>query len=254
MYYFFITISALLGLIIGSFLNCLVWRLYKEESVMGRSYCPKCANKISWYDNIPLLSFIILRGHCRHCREKISWQYPLVEFFSGLLFVLSFISVADSPDMPFLLARNWLLISTFLIVFIYDLRWQLVPMLIVWPMIIVAAGISIFLGFPWQDILLFGALGTSFFLIQYFATAKRGIGEGDIWLGLLIGVALPDGGLLALALILSYFVGAIVSGILLLDRQRGWKSKIALGPFLSFGAIITLIYGSEILAWYLGLF
>lgn len=254
MYYFFITISALLGLIIGSFLNCLVWRLYKEESIMGRSYCPKCSSQISWYDNIPLLSFIVLRGRCRHCRENISWQYPVVEFFSGLLFALSFIAVADAPDLPLLLARNWLLISTFLIVFIYDLRWQLVPMLIVWPMIIVAAGMSIFLGFTWQDVLLFGALGTSFFLIQYFATAKRGIGEGDIWLGLLIGVALPEGGLLALALILSYFVGAIVSGILLLDQQRGWKSKIALGPFLSFGAIITLIYGSEILAWYLGLF
>lgn len=252
--YFFITISALLGLIIGSFLNCLVWRIYKEEGMTGRSYCPKCTKQIAWYDNIPLLSFIILRGRCRHCQEKISWQYPLVEFFTSLLFTLSFMAVADAPDMPLLLARNWLLIVTFLIVFVYDLRWQLVPMIIVWPMIIVAAGISIFLGFPWQEVLLFGAVGTSFFLIQYFATSKRGIGEGDIWLGLLIGVALPEAGLLALALILSYFVGAIISGILLLNRQQGWKSKIALGPFLSFGAIITLIYGREILTWYLRLF
>lgn len=252
--YFFIIISALLGLIIGSFLNCLVWRIYKEESMMGRSYCPKCSKQIAWYDNIPLLSFIILRGRCRHCQEQISWQYPLVEFFTSLLFALSFIAVAHVPDMPLLLARNWLLIITFLIVFVYDFRWQMVPMLIVWPMIIVAAGISLFLGYPWQEILLFGAVGTSFFLIQYFATAKRGLGEGDIWLGLLIGVALPEGGLLALALILAYFVGAIFSGILLLGRQRGWKSKIALGPFLSFGAIITLIYGEKILAWYSGLF
>ncbi len=252
--YFFIAISALLGLIIGSFLNCLVWRIYKEESMLGRSYCPNCSKQIAWYDNIPLLSFIILRGRCRHCQEQISWQYPLVEFFTGLLFALSFLAVANEPNMPLLLARDWLLIITFVIVFVYDFRWQLVPMLIVWPMIIVAAGISIFLGFPWQEVLLFGAVGTSFFLIQYFATAKRGIGEGDIWLGLLIGVALPEGGLLALALILSYFVGAIVSGILLLGHRRGWKSKIALGPFLSFGAIITLIYGREILAWYSGLF
>ncbi len=252
--YFFIIIAGLLGLIVGSFLNCLIWRIYKEESIMGRSYCPKCSKQIAWYDNIPLLSFIILRGRCRHCQQKISWQYPLVEFFTSLLFVLSFISVSDTPDMPLLLARNWLLIITFITVFIYDLRWQMVPMIIIWPMIAVAAGISIFLGYPWQEVFLFGVAGTSFFLIQYFATAKRGIGEGDIWLGLLIGVTFPEGGLLALALILAYFVGAIVSVVLLFDRQRGWKSKIALGPFLSFGAIITLIYGSEILAWYLSLF
>ncbi len=69
----------LLGLIIGSFLNCLIWRLHKKESMLGRSYCPKCGQQIAWYDNIPILSFVFLGGKCRHCRKEISWQYPAVE-------------------------------------------------------------------------------------------------------------------------------------------------------------------------------
>ena len=86
LYFFFL----LFGLIIGSFLNCLVWRLYKEETLGGRSYCPQCHHQIDWYDNLPVLSFIILRGKCRHCHKKISWQYPLVELIVSLLFGLSF--------------------------------------------------------------------------------------------------------------------------------------------------------------------
>ncbi len=253
MYYFFIAISALAGLIIGSFLNCLIWRIYKEETMMGRSYCPQCSHQLAWKDNIPIFSFLWLRGRCRYCQQPISWQYPLVEFVTAVLFTLSFVVNSNSPDLPALLARDWLLISTLMVVFVYDLRWQMVPMIIVWPMIALAAGLNLFIGYGWQDIFLFGALGALFFLIQYLATSRRGLGEGDIWLGLLIGVSLPQAGLLALALALAYFSGAFVSLILLASRQEGWKSKIALGPFLAFGAIITLIYGDKLLNWYLRL-
>jgi len=82
--------SLIFGLLIGSFINCLAWRLYKEETIFGRSYCPKCLKQILWHDNIPLLSFILLKGKCRSCSEKISWQYPLVELATGLLFYFSF--------------------------------------------------------------------------------------------------------------------------------------------------------------------
>ncbi|MFA7601286.1 MAG: prepilin peptidase, partial [Patescibacteria group bacterium] len=87
---FFIFFMFLFGLIIGSFLNCLIWRLYKEETVLGRSYCPKCGQELKWYDNIPVLSFIFLKGRCRFCNDKISWQYPLVEIITGLLFAFSY--------------------------------------------------------------------------------------------------------------------------------------------------------------------
>ena len=250
----FIIFSALIGLCVGSFLNCLIWRLHKEESIFGRSYCPHCLKKISWYDNLPLLSFVILKGRCRSCQGNISWQYPLVELFTGLLFALSFITFANSPDFPLLLARSWLLISTFVIILVYDGRFQMVPMLVVWPMILISAVISYFLDYSIFDILIFGSIGALFFLIQYLATNKKGIGEGDIWLGLLIGVSFPQLTFLALTLILAYFSGTLISIFLLLTQQKNWKSKIALGPFLSFGAIITIIFGSRIVSWYLGLF
>ena len=90
---FFFVISIFiffLGLIFGSFLNCLIWRLYKGETVLGRSYCPKCKKEIKWFDNIPVVSFFVLKKKCRFCNKKISWQYPLVEIITGLLFFLAF--------------------------------------------------------------------------------------------------------------------------------------------------------------------
>src|SRR5680860_312346 len=248
-----IIFSAAFGLIIGSFLNCFAWRLYKEESIMGRSYCPSCRHQLNWYDNIPLLSFVLLHGKCRHCKKKISWQYPIVEFITALLFALSFASNSSANDIAFLLARDWLLISGLVLIFIYDLRWQLVPMLLVWPLTAIIIIFNLFLGIPWQEILMFGVLGVVFFLIQYIITKGRGLGEGDIWLGLLIGVSFPSFDLLALSLILAYFVGAIVSVGLLVSGKKELKSKVALGPFLAFGAIITLIYGHSIINWYFGL-
>jgi prepilin signal peptidase PulO-like enzyme (type II secretory pathway) len=245
--------AALIGLVIGSFLNCLVWRLYKEDTILGRSYCPSCSHTISWYDNIPLLSFLLLRGRCRHCRLKISWQYPLVEFLTALLFWLAFWQAIVLPNFAIVLARDWFLIAAFLIIFIYDFRWQMVPMMIVWPAIAVVIIFNLFLGFPWLAILVSGLIGTGFFLAQYLLTKKRGLGEGDIWLGLLLGVTFPTLSYLGLSLISAYFIGSIISVTLLISRKKAWKSKIALGPFLMLGAIITLIYGPEIINWYFGL-
>lgn len=249
----FIIFSALVGLIVGSFLNCLAWRLYKNETIMGRSYCPKCRKQIEWYDNIPIISFILLRGRCRLCSEKISWQYPIVEFFTALLFVLTFLVNNSLNFNPLLLARDWLLISGLILIFIYDLRWQLIPMLLVWPLTALIFILNILLGVPWLDLLLFGLAGALFFLIQFIITRGRGLGEGDIWLGLLLGITFPRVDYLALSLILAYFVGAIISIILIASKNKGLKSKVALGPFLVFGAIITLIYGNQIINWYLNL-
>ncbi|HZJ41322.1 MAG TPA: prepilin peptidase, partial [Candidatus Saccharimonadales bacterium] len=163
MEFIFGVFAALIGLIVGSFLNCLVWRLYKEETILGRSYCPTCSKTIAWYDNVPLISFLLLRGRCRHCKLKISWQYPLVEFFTALLFVLSFLSVATSPNFSLLLARDWFLISALMIVFIYDFRWQMVPMMVVWPTIAIVTIFNLFLGFSWIALIISGLIGGGFF-------------------------------------------------------------------------------------------
>jgi prepilin signal peptidase PulO-like enzyme (type II secretory pathway) len=243
-----------LGLIIGSFLNCLIWRLYKNESLFGRSYCPHCRHQIAWYDNIPVLSFLFLKGRCRHCRQKISWQYPLVEIVTALLFYLSFLGVASSAQFALELTRAWLLVTVLVVIFVYDSRWQLVPMNLIWPMTLILFLLNIFLGRPIISVVATGALTAGFFLLQYILTKKRGLGEGDIWLGLLLGVSFPSFPEIFLVLFLAYLSGAIVGLSLMLIKGKNGKMKIALGPFLAFGAIITLIWGNGLLAAYFRLF
>lgn len=251
MNYFFVII---IGLLIGSFLNCLIWRLYKNESLWGRSYCPRCRQKISWYDNIPLLSFIILKAKCRHCHQKISWQYPLVELITSLLFLLSFYLNINAPQLSLVLLKDWLLISSLLVIFVYDWRWQLIPMTWVWPMTAVVFILNLLLGIAWWQILLWGAVGVIFFLAQYLITRRKGVGEGDIWLGLFLGVSFPNAQLLLLIMVLSYCLGSIISIFLLIVKKKGWHSRIALGPFLMTGALIALFYGEKVINWYLALF
>lgn len=249
-FYIFVT---LLGLVFGSFLNCLIWRIYKNESVGGRSYCPNCRKQIDWQDNIPLLSFIFLRGRCRHCRKSISWQYPLVELVTALLFLLTFIKEAGSPDLSLLILRDWLLIITLVIVFVYDFRWQLIPVNVLWVMSGVMFVINLLLGHEFFSLILFGIIGALFFLIQYLLTHRKGVGEGDIWLGLFLGLVFPNSYQLILVWVASYCIGSIVALILVSARRKEIKARIALGPFLVLGAMITLFFGEPIISWYLGL-
>ena len=246
--------AALFGLIIGSFLNCLIWRMHEEESLGGRSYCPKCRHGIAWHDNIPLLSFLFLKGRCRHCRQAISWQYPLVELITAVLFWLTFRMDAANPQFSWIIMRDWFLVVTMVIVFVYDFRWQLVPMKVVWIMGATIMALNIILGVSWVTELFYAVLGAVFFLVQYLISGKKGVGEGDIWLGALLGAAFPGGGLLLLIMVLSYGLGSVISLILVSKSRKSWKSRIALGPFLAVGAIITLIWGEPIISWYLGLF
>jgi leader peptidase (prepilin peptidase) / N-methyltransferase len=110
------------------------------------------------------------------------------------------------------------------------------------------------LGIFWGAEIFYIALGAAFFLAQYLLTKRKGIGEGDIWLGALLGAAFPSGAHLLMIMVISYGLGAVVSLILVSKMKKDWKSRIALGPFLVLGAIITLIWGEPIIAWYLGLF
>lgn len=242
------------GLIIGSFLNCLIWRLYKNESLSGRSYCPRCRKQIAWYDNFPILSFVFLGGRCRYCKKQISWQYPLVELITAILFLLLFLKNQAVPLSGLLLARDLIFAAALVVIFVYDLRWQLIPMVVVWSVSVIVFIFNISLGFAWWPMLLFGSLGALFFLVQYLITKKKGVGEGDIWLGLLLGLFFPNAGQLLLLMIVAYGIGALSGVILLAKRKKTWKSQVALGPFLAFGAIITLIWGEQIINWYLNLF
>lgn len=258
----------LFGLIIGSFLNCLIWRLYRGESLLGRSYCPKCGKQISWYDNIPLLSFILLKGKCRLCGQAISWQYPLVELTAGILFVMAFylnqeLGIRNQelniftfiPNSLFLLRLLYdcFFISVMIVIFIYDLRWYMILDIITLPACAIIFILNIFLGLNWLNLLISGIIISSFFLVQFVISRGRWIGGGDIRLGLLIGLALgwPDA---IVALFLAYFIGSIIGLSLILAGRKQLGSQVPLGVFLSTASIITLFYGRIILDWYLGLF
>jgi prepilin signal peptidase PulO-like enzyme (type II secretory pathway) len=243
----------ILGLIIGSFLNSFIWRLYSNDTFSGRSYCPSCRKTIAWYDNIPILSFILLKGRCRQCHKKISWQYPLVELITAILFVLVWQLNVSSWNSLWFLLRGWLIVFTLVIVFVYDYRWKVVPI-----ELITLSGIAIFilnliLGFQWFNLLFFAVLGAGFFLIQYLATRKKGVGEGDIWLGAFLGLAFPQFGSLLLIMFITYSLGSIIGLTLIAFHKKTRKSSLALGPFLATGAIIALIWGDKLISWYLSL-
>lgn len=251
-----IFIVIIFGLIIGSFLNSLIWRLYKQESFKGRSFCTYCRKQIAWYDNVPVLSFLILRGRCRYCHNKISWQYPLVEIMTALFFVLSYLQLESNLfNLNYLLlARNWLAIVVMIIVFVYDFRWQLVSLVVVVPAIIIFIAFNIFLSFLWWQILMAGIILGSFFLAQYIITNKKGIGEGDIWLGVLSGVLLVDFNAIFVMVFLTYIIGSIIALSLMLVGKKKWGEKLPLGVFISVATILTLLYGSSISQWYFNLF
>jgi prepilin signal peptidase PulO-like enzyme (type II secretory pathway) len=251
------------GLIIGSFLNCLIWRLHKKESIMGRSYCPKCKKQIAWYDNIPVLSFMVLRGKCRSCGKTISWQYPTVEFITGLLFVMAFylnyklqvdnygLVIFDSSFIIQLI-RDWFIIAVMIVIFIYDLRWYLILDIVTLPACLIVFVLNLILGFNLWNLLISGIIGGSFFLIQFVISKGKWIGGGDVRLGLLMGLALGWPGVLT-AIIISYFIGSIVGLGLIAAGKKQWGSEVPLGIFLTVGAIITLFWQTQILSWYFNL-
>ncbi|MEA2065410.1 MAG: prepilin peptidase [Patescibacteria group bacterium] len=245
----------ILGAIIGSFLNVVIFRLRAKKSFLkGRSYCPKCKKKIAWYDNIPILSFLILRGKCRNCKTKISFQYPLVELSTGVLFVITFFHNYQLPitnyQLPITVFRDWFFVSVLIIIFVYDFKYYLILDKITIPAIIIAFALNFSLGFSLSNILIGAIIGGNFFLIQFLISKGRWIGGGDIRLGILMGVML-GWKMVILAIMIAYIVGAIFSIILLAFKKKGLKSQIPLGTFLSIATMIVMLYGNEILEWYL---
>lgn len=255
---FFLIASAAFGLIIGSFLNCLVWRLYTSESLGGRSHCCDCGKQVRWYDNIPLLSFILLRGRCRDCRIAISWQYPVVEAATALLFAAAawrltlIFGAVDSWgfEAALTLVRDWIFIASLIAVFVTDIRWYVIFDQVTLPASAVLLVLNLMLGVSWQSLLLSGTIGIGFFLLQFLVSRGRWIGGGDIRLGLLLGVSL-GWPLIIPGIFIAYFIGSFVGVGLLIAAKKKWQSRLPLGTFLSVSAIVTLFYGEQIVDWYL---
>lgn len=249
----------LFGLFIGSFLNCVIHRLWYEGSFLqGRSYCPKCKHKLNWYDLIPVLSLLILKRKCRYCGKKISWQYPIVEIGTGILFVSLFHFQIISPQLTisfFVDACLLLLIFCFLIIiFVYDLKHYIIPDRVVYPAILIS-GIW-HLIFKRCDILnaLYAALGAFLFFLLIFLISKgKWIGFGDVKLVFFMGILIGFPNILA-ALFSAFLIGAIIGIGLILFGKKGLKSEIPFGPFLVTGTIIAMFFGHNLINWYLNLF
>ena len=257
----------LFGLIIGSFLNAVVYRLQMAQTLLGRSYCPKCKKQIDWYDNIPLISFILLKFQCRKCKKKISWQYPLVEFFTGIIFALvgwKFFNLGDTQS--YLSTLYYLGIVSFLItIFVYDWLYMEIPSIALWLGGIWAVVFSIYFDLNiaekitsvFQVSLFSGMVAAAvafafFFSLVYFSKEKW-MGMGDALLVIFLGLFLGWPQIL-LGLFLAFNLGALYSIFLLLFKKKSIKSQIPFGPFLVIGSIITMLFYDIIMKWYLGIY
>lgn len=251
----------MIGTVIGSFLNVLVFRTHGNESLLGRSHCMTCEQPIKFYDLIPVLSFFLLRRRCRHCRAPISWQYPLIEFTTGLLFMLIYLrydegifvpAVADSTMLWLYFWRDVLFALLLVIVFVYDLRYTMILDRFTLPAMIVALILNFWLGVPATSLLLGGFLLAFFFAAQFLISEGRWVGGGDIRMGALMGFMLGFQNSLV-ALFIAYMLGAAVGLLLVLSDKATPKSQIPFGTFLAIATFIALTIGDQIVTWYLSL-
>ncbi|HBP01351.1 MAG: Type 4 prepilin-like protein leader peptide-processing enzyme [Candidatus Moranbacteria bacterium GW2011_GWE1_49_15] len=247
-------IFLILGLIIGSFLNAVIYRLNAVESLWERSHCPTCKKKVRWHDNVPLLSFVLLSAKCRDCGERISWSYPAVELSTGILFALvgKYFFVLEN-SLTYLPTIFYLVIfSLLVIIFMYDLKFMEIPMLILW--LAVGATVAFYLAMDWSA---FGS-ATGIFSLNIFSGALAGIvafafffslahfsketwmGYGDAYVGLLAGllVGWPN---IFIALMLAFTSGALVGTALIFMKKKTMKSQVPFAPFLVIGVLLTLL-------------
>jgi len=240
----------LFGLIIGSFLNCVIYRIEKKKSLKGRSFCPHCKKKIAWYDLFPVISFFILKGQCRNCGKTISWQYPLVEFGTGVLFV-----IITGLRISFLSQFFLLIISCLLIIiFVYDLKHMIIPDRIMFPVIAITFIYQLInLRLAIVDHLLTGFIICFLFLFIVIISKGKWMGGGDVKLAFLIGLLLgfPDS---IIALFLSFLLGAIIGMILIIKKNKTLKSEVPFAPFLIVGMFIALLWADKIIQYYFKLF
>lgn len=245
----------LLGLAIGSFLNVAVYRLKAGKSFLkGRSYCDFCKKQINWQDNVPLLSFLVLKGKCRYCQKKIPLEYFLIELLTGLGFlgIYWFWKANYGWDLDsILLLVYWLvLFSGSLALAVYDFKTMLIADEILLPLILTAF-LRLFWSNQWQ-ILPAAFLSMGFLGLIWLVTRGKGMGFGDVKLAFLMGLVLgwPK---IVVAYFLAFLTGALVGVILVLIKKMKMKGKIAFGPFLVMGMLVAKLWGDRIWSWYMGM-
>lgn len=264
---FFEAALFIFGLIVGSFLNVCIFRIPRNISIVKpSSSCPACKTPIKPWDNIPMFSFIFLRGRCRNCGERISFRYPLVELLNGIFYWYVLKYFGFGWHLPFLLS----FMSAMIVITFIDLDFQIIPDVITLPGIVIGLiGASFLLPDPFNSLVYYSSThslhhsisvvgfknsisglflgGGLFYLIAILS--RGGMGGGDIKMMAMVGAFMGWK-----AVLLTTFIGSLTGSILgiflMLFRGKGRKTKIPFGPFLALGAIITLFFGRDILNWY----
>ena len=248
---------ALLGLLVGSFLNVVIWRVPRHESVVApASHCPGCDTPIAPRDNVPVLSWVLLRGRCRHCRTKISARYPLIELACSALFAALGARFAHSWALPayLLLGAGLLALSAI------DLEHYLLPNRVVYPLgfasiplLALGAGLD---GHWWFFArALIGAASAFAALFAIHFVSPGGMGFGDVRLAFVLGLFLGYLGAadVAFGLFFGFVYGAVVGVALMAAGKRGRRQHIPFGPFLAAGTLTIVLVGGPIIDWYRGL-
>lgn len=244
----------IVGMAVGSFLNVCIFRLPRSLSLIHpRSMCPGCRVDIPFYDNVPVASYLWLRGRCRHCGAAISLRYPLVELASGL-FAVAVYSIHGFSLEGLLIFS---LISALLVITFIDIDHQIIPDMITYPGIAIGFVASFFLDYITFRESLFGILlggGTLFSVAwgYYLFTKREGMGGGDIKLLAMIGAFLGWKGII-FTIFVGSAIGTLVGVAVALIKGGGRRLQIPFGPFLSVGALLYLFFGPQLIRWYAAL-
>lgn len=241
----------LIGLVFGSFISAITWRIPRGIKILdlkARSICPKCKTEIKWYDNIPLLSFLVLGGKCRNCKKKISVRYPLIELSTGLGFVATVYFATNVQGSSLHVVYSILIYLVLFVIlfsiFVIDFEHQVIPDDLVYCGIVVVLISNLQSPIP---SVLAGLICATLLLIIHLLTKGKGMGLGDVKFavlgGMIVGLKLS-----LIWLFLAFLTGAALGIILILGKKAGLKSKIAFGPFLIIAIPLALIFGDRILS------
>lgn len=238
------TLVFIMGLCIGSFLNVVIDRVPRNQSIVGgRSYCDSCHHQLNWYDLLPILSFLMLKGHCRYCGNKIYWQNPLVELLTGTFFLLIyFVLPLNSFNNIIFLIYSLIIISICIVVALIDFKYGIIPNKIVVFSFIVSATYIIYSG-AWLDHLIAALAAFVLFLLLVLVTRGKGMGIGDIKFAAFMGLSLGLASLIV-SLYIAFLTGALVAIILVISKRKKFQGgKIPFGPFLALGTAVGIIQG-----------
>lgn len=244
----------LLGLCIGSFLNVCAYRLPLGESVVHpRSRCTSCGRMLSWFDNLPVVSWVALRGRCRTCGEPVSWMYPAVEIVTALVFAVTYLTYG----LTLLSVVRVIFACALIVLFVTDLQHKILPNVITLPGIVIGFVCSSFLPPGWVSsligILVGGGVLFAIAEVYYRVRGQEGLGMGDVKLLAMIGAFL-GWKLVLLTLVFASFTGSLAGGVLIASGRGGMKYALPFGTFLAVGALLAATWGDPIADWYFGFY